>query len=165
MQSCHSSPSWSMSGREALVMQTAWNRSHAWQLYQQETEHHPCLKSFYDRYLSTSRTSEVYNLAWLLLCNQMPLNVLKWISVSFSKVGLSQKLQEKRDFINLFLRLIFFDLQQVYLTNRRLDHFNPTSWQLKQRELAVYFEGNGEQDTSQESKAGFDRCQLISRSY
>lgn len=73
--------------------------------------------------------------------------------------------QEKRDFINLFLRPIFFDLQQVYLTNRRLDHFNPTSWQLKQRELAVYFEGNGEQDTSQESKAGFDRCQLISRSY
>lgn len=90
-QSCHSSPGWSMSRREALVTQTAWNRSHAWQLYQQETDHHPRLKSFYDSYLSTSRTSEVYNLAWILPCNQMP--VLKYMNftVSLSKVGLPQK--------------------------------------------------------------------------
>lgn len=45
----------------------------------------------------TSRTSEVYNVAWLLPCNQMPLIVLRYInfSVSLSQVRLSQKLYWK----------------------------------------------------------------------
>lgn len=150
MQSCHCSPGWSRSGREALVMQTVWNRSYAWQLYQQETDHDPCLKSFYDSY---SRLQEP--LKSIILHDYYPATKCLWISydefqcVLFKSWIISKMLlkvyQEKRDFINLLFKAFFFDLHQMYLTNTRLDHFNSICWQLKQRELAVYFEGSEEQ--------------------
>lgn len=86
-----------MSEREALVIQTALKQKHAWKLHQQETDHHLCLQSFYDGYLSTSRTSEVYNLTRLLSWNQMLLVVLRYMNfrVSLLKLGLSQKLYWK----------------------------------------------------------------------